>query len=136
MPEVTSIFSIVGWDETPYGEPDGGPRLSRATVRKTFEGSLKGESTAELLMCQANPEELNAGAGYVASEQFVGSLDGREGSFVMQHAGLIGADREQQTFGHVVPGSGTGGLAGLTGSVEISVADDGTHTLTLDYGLA
>lgn len=36
-------------------------------------------------------------------------------------------------FGHVVPGSGTGELAGLTGEIEISVAEDGTHTLTLDY---
>jgi hypothetical protein len=103
-------------------------------VRKTFRGGLEGESVAELLMCQADPSDLAAGAGYVASERFEGRVDGRAGSFVMQHGGLSG-EGTPRTFGHIVPGSGTGDLAGLRGAVEIAVDADGNHQLILDCEL-
>ena len=132
----TSTFNVTGWDESPpYHEPEGGPRLSRTTVKKSFQGDMVGESTAELLGCQADAKDLAAGAGYVASELFTGSLGGKGGSFVIQHVGLMG-DGSPKTSGNVVPGSGRGELAGLTGKMEIAVAADGTHTLTLDYDFA
>ena len=80
--------------------------------------------------------DSKAGAGYVVCERVVGRLGNRSGSFVLQHGGLIGPGLPPHTFGHVVPGSGTGELAGLTGEVKIDRAEDGTHTLTLDYGFA
>lgn len=132
----TCTFDVVGWDETLYDEPADGPRLARAMVKKVFRGDLEGKSTAELLMCQADPDDFSAGAGYLASERVVGRLAGRDGSFVLQHGGLGGAGTPQHTFGHVVPGSGTGELAGLRGDVEISRTPEGVHTLTLDYALA
>lgn len=131
----TAAFDVTGWDQTPREGVPSPPHLSRATVRKTFRGDLTGESTAELLMCQADPKDLTAGAGYVASETVIGTLGGREGRFVIQHWGLSGPDG-QQTGGHVVPGSGTGDLTGLTGTVEIAVGADGTHTLMLAYHLS
>ena len=129
----TASFDVTGWDETPYDEPADGPRLARATVRKTFRGDLEGESTAELLMCQADPDDYSAGAGYVASEHVTGTLDGRQGTFVLQHGGLSGEVAGERTFGHVVPGSGTGELEGLRGEAEIRQTPDGEHTLLLDY---
>ena len=132
----TASFDVTGWDQSPYEDQDpSGPHLSRATVRKSFRGDLTGESTAELLMCQANPSDLSAGAGYVASEMVVGQLAGREGTFVLQHWGMS-VGEERRTGGHVVPGSGTGALAGLSGQVQIAVDADGSHTLTLDYEIA
>ena len=83
-------------------------------------------------MCQADTSDLGAGAGYVASERVTGRLGDREGTFVMQHCGVSLAGN-QSTGGHVVPGSGTGGLEDLTGDVVIAVDADGAHTLTLDY---
>ncbi|MDX1578412.1 MAG: DUF3224 domain-containing protein [Gemmatimonadota bacterium] len=130
----TSSFDVTAWNQTPYGESDDGPALSRATVRKRFEGDLTGESTAELLMCQADPDDLSAGAGYVASELVTGRLAGREGTFVLQHWGLSEGGSER-TGGRVVPGSGTGDLEGLRGEVEIEVDAEGGHTLTLEYEL-
>jgi hypothetical protein len=131
-----SVFHVTGWEATPYDLDAGdGPHLSRATVRKAFEGDLVGESTAELLLCQADPEDLAAGAGYVASEVVRGTLAGRSGTFVMQHGGLSGGGMAPHTFGHIVPGSGTDGLEGITGTVIGDVAPDGTHTLALDYEL-
>jgi len=127
-----SAFDVTGWDQTPYGDKTDGPALSRATVKKTSRGDMEGESTAELLMCQADTSDLNAGAGYVASEQVTARLGDREGTFVMQHWGLSGGGEPPRTGGHVLPGSGTGELAGLTGTIEISVDADGAHTLTLD----
>lgn len=126
-------FKITGWDETPYAEPEDGPRLAKVVVKKTLSGDFEGESTAELLMCQADPKDYLAGAGYVASEVLTGSLAGREGGFVIQHGGLSGGADEPYTFGNIVPGSGTGALAGIIGKVGIGQDDEGNHTLTLDY---
>jgi hypothetical protein len=133
---VTAHFDVTGWDEAPYDEPADAPRLARATVTKTFRGDLKGESTAEVLLCQRNPSDLSAGGGYIASERFSGRLGEREGTFVLQHGGLGGAGTAPRTFGHIVPGSGTGDLAGLHGEVEIQQDADGNHTLVLDYEIA
>lgn len=76
-----------------------------------------------------------AGAGYVASEQVRGTLDGRQGSFVIHHVGMSDAGGGQRTFGHVVPESATGELEGLCGEVEIRIEPRRGHTLTLDYAL-
>lgn len=131
----TATFDVTGWDQTPYGEAAGSRHLSRATVRKAFSGDLEGESVAELLMCQADASDLGAGAGYVASELVTGTLGGRAGTFVMQHWGVSGGGATQRTGGRVVPGSGTDELAGLSGTVEISVDENGGHVIRLDYQL-
>ncbi len=130
MTQTTSSFKVTGWDQTPYGEESA--HLGRATVKKEFHGDLEGESVAELLMCQANPDDFNAGAGYVAMERVVGQLGGRTGTFVFQHGGLNGGGVAAYTFGQIIPGTGTGELAGLRGTVEINVTPEG-HLITLDY---
>ena len=130
-PPLTASFDIAGWDETPTAEPADGPRHARATVRKTFQGDLDGESVAELLMCQEDPADPSAGAGYVASEVVTGTLAGRKGTFVVQHGGVVGGGDAPRSFGNVVPGSGTGALAGLAGTVTYMADADG-HRVTLD----
>jgi hypothetical protein len=126
-------FDVTGWEEKPYHDPEGGPRLSRTVVAKKFTGDLVAESTAELLMCQASAADVKAGAGYVANERVEGSLNGRVGSFVLQHGGLMRGGSPEKTFGHIVPGSGTGDLKGVIGDVEVAVDSDGRHTMTLTY---
>lgn len=138
-------FDVVSWDQTPYDGAPGGPALAEAVVGKAYRGDLEGTGEARLLMCRAADEGPGAdeasaasgptNAGYVASEQFVGRLAGREGSFVIQHWGVAATGAAPWTAGHVVPGSGTGELAGLTGTVEIAVDAEGKHTLALDYSL-
>ena len=100
--------------------------LARTTVKKTLTGDLQGTSVAELLMLWAEDH-----AGYVASERVTGRLEGREGSFVLQHGGLVDGET-LNPFGHVVPGSGTGDLAGLRGT-GIFLHDENGATFTLDY---
>lgn len=119
----TGTFEITAWDaQPPYDAPAEGPPLARITVRKRFAGPLDGESTAELLVCGE--------AGYVAGERVTGTLDGRSGTFVLQHGASAAPDGAPFQFGAVIPGSGTGELAGLRGSARME-----HERYTLDYEL-
>ncbi len=100
-------FAITGWEQTVYDEPAIGPALGRATIKKAYSGALVGEGTVEMLTCGQE--------GYIANERVVGTLDGRTGSFVIQHGGMRVGDQTINQFGAVVPGSGTGDLAMLRG---------------------
>jgi len=106
---VDAAFDIVDWQEAPYDEPADGPRLTRVTISKRYHGAIEGTGAAEVLTAQGED-----GSGYLASERIVGTLDGRQGTFVIQHGGLADGT-EQSTFGTVIPHSGTGELAGLRG---------------------
>ncbi|WP_412069767.1 DUF3224 domain-containing protein [Rubrivirga sp. IMCC43871] len=125
----TATFDVTAWEPAGADTPEAGPALSRVRIEKAFEGDVTGTSTGEGLFCGAG--DPAAGAGYVVSERITGAIGEREGSFVIQHGGLMGPGLAPHTFGHVVPGSGTGDLAGLAGTVEIGQTDDGTHTMTL-----
>src|SRR3954468_15431820 len=127
---ITAEFEITSWDQTPYDEGAEGAELGRATVRKAFTGPLTGTSVAELLLCGSGED----GRGYVASEKVTGTLDGRTGPFVLQHGAVQGPGDDGRTFGHVVPGSGTGELAGLRGDAVYRHDESGAR-LTLTYAL-
>ncbi len=127
---ITATFEVTGWDETPYDEPADGPKFARATVTKRFTGSLEGTSTAQLLTCVAGDEN----AGYIGSERVTGTLDGKSGSFVVQHGGAVGGP-EPKHFGWVVPGSGVGELRGLLGTVHFQHDEHGA-VFTLEYEFA
>ena len=74
-----------------------------------------------------------APAGYVAVELVTGTLEGRTGTFVLQHSGVVdGAD--SRATGVVLPGTGTGELSGLRGTVELTHDESGA-VLTLDHEL-
>ena len=99
--------------------------MTRVVIRKTYRGALAGTGVAEVLTAQG-PE----GAGYVASERIQATLDGRHGTFVIQHGGL--ADGPDQTmFGTVIPHSGTAELTGLSGHAT----EASRGVLTLIYSI-
>ena len=102
------------------------------TMEKRYEGEVSGRS-ATLFTSAYDPA---AGAGtYVALEAFEGSVDGRQGTFNFVHsATMVGSDRAHEFF-LVVPSSGTGALAGITGSGGLRIDDDGTHRVWFDYDL-
>lgn len=115
MPEQRAIdapFEIVSWDETVYDEPDEGPKLTRVKIRKRYRGAIEGSGVVEVLTAQGA-----AGAGYVASERIDGTLEGRRGTFVIQHSGLADGT-EQSSRGAIVPASGTGELTGISGHAK------------------
>jgi Protein of unknown function (DUF3224) len=123
-------FQVTGWEPEPLelGEP-GPVAFGRVTLRKTFSGPLTG--TSVVAMTSATLEE--APVGYVAVELVTGTLEGRSGSFVLQHTGVVdGADGTSS--GLVLPGTGTGELTGLRGDMTITHDESGA-VLTLDYEL-
>jgi len=122
---VKAEFDIDSWDEIPYDEPAEGPKLTRVVIRKTYRGALAGTGVAEVLTAQG-PE----GAGYVASERIQATLDGRHGTFVIQHGGLADGP-DQTTFGTVIPHSGTAELTGLSGHAT----EASRGVLTLIYSI-
>ena len=118
---------------TPQGEGQSadGVSLGRLTLAKRFEGDLQGEGLGEMLTALT---PVKGSAGYVAIERVTGSLHGRSGSFVFQHSGTMdqGAQRLSIT---VVPGSGTGALAGLSGDFRLRV-EGGVHHYEFSYRLS
>ena len=108
-----------------------GAAFGRMRFEKRFHGDLDATSVVEMLSV-GNP--ATGSAGYVAVEHVVGTLHGRAGSFMLQHTGVMdhGASSLQVT---VVPGTGSGALANLTGTLVIAIADDGAHSYTFDYAL-
>lgn len=117
-------FTVDAFEERPTEIPDAapGPPAGRAVLRKTYTGALAGSAVVEMLTTRGD-----GGAAYLAQERVVGTLEGREGSFVLQH-GAHTAPPGQWAF--VVAGSGTGGLAGLSGTGSVAHG-----LLTLDYEL-
>jgi hypothetical protein len=74
-----------------------------------------------------------SGAGYVALEMVTGTLGGRQGSFVLQHSGTMRGS-EMSLSVTVVPGSGTGALAGLAGTFNI-IIEGKQHSYDFEYTL-
>jgi hypothetical protein len=114
---------------TPAAEAAG---LSRMTLVKQFHGDLEAGSTGEML---AFRDADKTSGGYVALETVRGTLGGRHGSFVLQHSSTMTRGEPAQSV-TVVPGSGTGELAGLAGRMVIDIAANGAHAYGFDYTLA
>jgi hypothetical protein len=110
-------------------EPEVGGAVGRFDFTKAFSGGLDG-SGAGVMLSAGDPQ--SGAAGYVAIETFVGTLDGRDGGFALQQLGTMLAGEHILHY-LVVPGSGHGDLAGITGSFQLTVDDDGTHRYALDY---
>jgi hypothetical protein len=121
-------FEVTGWEPEPLDLGGGGPvALSRVTLRKAFSGPMTGTSVVAVTAAAVGETP----AGYVAIEQVTGVLDGRSGSFVLQHSGVVDG-AAQPARGVVLPGTATGELAGLRGTVELTHGPDGA-VLVLDY---
>ena len=124
----TATFSLKRWDEKPYDEVDGAPKLSRASVVYGFEGELAGDGRLEYLMSYL-PDSTALFVGY---QRFVGRVAGREGTFIFTHAGRFANGVATDTW-TVMPGSGTGDLAGIRGQVEFSASHQDQYEILFEY---
>ena len=109
---------------TPFLNEDGSadPLLGRFLLTKKFSGDLDARARGHMLSAGT---PVKGSAGYVAIDQVTGSLDGRKGSFVLQHSGSM--KRGAPTLSvMVVPDSGTDELTGLTGTLSINIVE-GKH---------
>ena len=106
--------------------------VGRMAIDKQFQGDLVGTSKGQMLM--ASSESIKNSAGYVAIEKVTGTLNGRRGSFYLQHNGVMTRGVGELTI-TVIPDSGTDQLAGLRGKMNIIIAE-GKHSYEFEYTLA
>jgi Protein of unknown function (DUF3224) len=134
MPALTTRLKIAAWDEAPTGEFADGSKITRAVVTLTDGADGLTGGTFQSVMYY-RPDGTSS---YVDVMQLTGTLDGRAGTFVLTGRGDYDGTTATASTSQVVPGSGTGDLAGISGTC----ASESTHSdypfmpLTLTYQLA
>jgi Protein of unknown function (DUF3224) len=103
--------------------------LGHFSIDKQFHGALEATSKGEMLSAGS----ASGSGGYVAIEKVAGTLDGRKGTFVLQHNATMDRGTPHLAIA-VVPDSGTGELAGITGKMDI-VIEGGKHSYVFEYAL-
>lgn len=111
--------------------PPAGTALGRLALDKQFHGDLEATSIGTMLSARTPVADS---AGYVVIERVTGTLQGRRGSFVLQHNGTMNRGMPKLAI-QVVPDSGTDELAGIAGEMTINIVD-GNHFYEFDYSIA
>lgn len=125
----TGTFEIKRTSQ-PLADPSADKSLGRMSFDKQFHGDLEGTSKGEGLTAG----NLQTGsAGYVAIEFVTGTVGGRSGTFIFQHSATMDHGAQQLSI-TIVPESGTGQLAGITGKMTINVVN-GKHLYDFEYTL-
>jgi len=127
----SGTFEVKLVPQKPDSIPSEESKLGRMSIDKSYSGDLEATGKGEMLSFMT---DVKGSAGYVAMERVTGMLQGRSGSFVLQHNGIMNRGTPQLTV-VVVPDSGTEQLQGLTGALAIKI-ENGKHFYELDYSLS
>ncbi|HLA73867.1 MAG TPA: DUF3224 domain-containing protein [Steroidobacteraceae bacterium] len=114
----------------PNDEVSADKLFGRFLLVKKFSGDLEASARGQMLSAGTATQ---GSAGYVAIDQVTGTLEGRTGSFVLQHSGTMNRGAPGLSI-TVVPDSGTGELVGLSGTLKINIVDK-KHLYEFDYSL-
>jgi hypothetical protein len=123
------VFDVKLTPQLPEDKSEGST-LGRMLIEKQFHGDLEAVSLGQML---TGMTAVQGSGAYVAIERVSGTLNGRRGSFILHHLGIMvrGAPELNVT---VVPDSGTGELVGLAGTMNIIISD-GKHSYDFAYSL-
>ncbi|PZS18750.1 MAG: DUF3224 domain-containing protein [Pseudonocardiales bacterium] len=124
----TGHIQVQSYEPTPYDEPADGPSLVEVHVSETFSGDIQGQGTVRFLQTVRS----DGSASFVGHERVAGSVGERAGSFVLQDEGTLQGSTVSGNW-FVVPGSGTGQLAGLRGEGGFTAQVGENAEITLDY---
>jgi hypothetical protein len=129
MPIITGEFTVAMQPEAMSAvAADSG--IGRMSLNKHYQGALQAEGKGEMLAYM--DRALGSGV-YVAVERVTGAVQGRSGSFLLHHTGIMTRNAPSLAVA-VVPDSGSGELAGLRGTLNIRI-EDGKHYYDFDYTL-
>ena len=122
--QIKASFDVTNWDEHQFDVRAGAGKLTRANVTKTYTGHIEGDSVTQWLMAYAE----DGTATFVGLERINGTIDGRQGTLVLQHVGAFegGAAKAELS---VLSGSCSGQLAGTTGGGDFIADPAGRVTL-------
>src|SRR5580693_1336337 len=105
-----AVITVHAYEPASYETPADGPSLTRIHVEEAFSGDIEGDGVVEFLQAA----RADGSASFVGIERVTGAVAGREGTFLLQDAGTVEGNVVSGEW-FVIPGSGTGGLAGLRG---------------------
>ncbi len=128
MHRATGTFEVKIAPQKPDNPQAEAAALGRMSLDKQFHGDLEAASQGEMLSVL---DRGKGSGGYVAMERVTGKLQGREGSFVLQHDATMNRGAAKMEI-NVVPDTGTGQLAGIFGSMTVRI-EDGKHFYDFDY---
>jgi Protein of unknown function (DUF3224) len=106
-----AVITVHKYEPAAYDEPAEGPALTRIRVEESFSGDMTGAGVAEFLQAA----RADGPASFAGIERVTGTVAGRHGTFLLQDAGTV-QDNIVSGDWFVIPGSGTGELAGLRGT--------------------
>jgi len=129
MPTAKGTIKHEAWNEKPYHEAPP-QKSTTADIMCVFDGDLSARAQTNFLM-QYPSEKACHYAGYLLVE---GTLAGKQGTFILFEAGAwengVASSRWE-----IVKGSGTGALAGISGTGSYAAEHDKTVRYRLDYEL-
>jgi len=131
MHHATGSFDVKGAPQKPDNAPAEASGLSRMSLDKQYHGELEATGQGEMLSLL---DKAIGSGGYVAMERVTGKLEGKSGSFVLQHNATMTRGVPEMNI-IVVPDSGTGELSGISGSMKIRIEAGGKHFYDFDYTL-
>ncbi|MEJ1933296.1 DUF3224 domain-containing protein [Nostoc sp. NIES-2111] len=116
------------WTEKPYQQASDTRKMTEVVSGVLYTGGLEGKSEIRYLMAYTDEGPVT----YVGLERFEGTLDGKQGSFVLRHEGVY-AEGEAKTQLFIVPNSGTGALAGIEGSGYYGAGEHASWPVELEW---
>jgi hypothetical protein len=130
MTQIAKGSFVVSLKPLPFEGVDSATKLGRMSIDKQISGDLVAITKGEMLSAMTSTK---GSAGYVAIEHVTGTLNGRKGSFVLQHTGTMNKSAPSLSV-TVVPDSGTDELVGLEGTFKIDIVE-GKHFYEFQYRL-
>ena len=124
----SAVITVHKYEPSAYDEPAEGPVLTRIHVQESFSGDIEGEGAVEFLQAA----RADGSASFAGIERVTGRLAGREGTFLLQDAGTVEGSIVRGDW-FVIPGSGTGQLAGLRGEGGFRASLGEDAQVHLDY---
>lgn len=123
-------FTVTGWDEKTEADFGGGRKITRVLATFQYSGALEGEGKLEYLMAYGADEK----GRYNGLERVNGTLNGQQGTFVVEHHGTFDAASVTNHW-LIVEHTGTGALENLQGSADVVLVGHGPYEMTLAYAL-
>jgi hypothetical protein len=128
MTRATGAFDITIGGQDIYEERDGGGSLAHSWGEQAFSGDISGDGSVHWLISYASDKT----ARLIGLQRIKGSVGGRTGSLVIEATADHNGASSHGSW-TIVDGSGTGQLAGITGSGSFDAPGGKQGTYELDF---
>ena len=124
------------WEESEFEHISSEMKISKAAVECIMSGEIIGKSVVEYLMYYKyydTHDQHKSSAIYIGLMRFIGIVQGKEGSFIIEDHGTFENGKASSTL-QIIAGSGLGDLKNIQGTGWYSAGQDGAQ-IELDYTL-